>query len=752
MAESKTPSRGRDRIVTGGGGQLPVPGSPGSAAVRPVGAGRFNGQLTVAEADGCRRYDRGRGAERTGPGSPPGGIAGVLARDRAVRSTEHPGTAPTTLRRTVRAQGRVHHRPDAAAGTPAARLPWTPIIRTTAARRAPRGRMWRHEIHCGRPSIWSCSAGDDLGTARGTGSGTPRVRAVRTEAARARARCSPWSCDAGWAAGRGHIGDFRLRLGAGRLFVRDRRHRGGWTASMTVDDAFGAADRANLTATTIPYGCRRPLRHRDGPAAARLRTWAGSRQAVGAGNGRRRRDSGRRRRRRGRGVFGRGRRARSAGRGRTPGTSRRPGRAAGSTSTKPLRNSAPLVRRDLVHRAQRPVPARPRSAPRLRRRGRQEGPRKSSGPGGADGGRQRATPRRRGRACLADPLPPGARRLHHVLVRRQHVRSARPGVDRLAARRRGRAGNAAGRRRGSVACPSSRSGRRPPSARTCRRHAGGSATPAAARLRRRRTVAALDRVRPGRGRPDQPLRHLPAGPGRRRAVWVGSPLRVHRRCEDPMFTVSNAVAYDGLMVYGTASRPFPDGERNGLLPSRWLNTDDPTRPADAPWGERDRRAFAFSSISWTGTASASSASASSPRSGLSSPSARRSAAAVRAGPRTTWRNAAPPSTGRRARKPTWSTSCSAEGVPEPGSGRQTHRICSTSPRPRQAPPLRRRGRSRVGPSPISTSLPPNWRSSTTFVTGRPGLRTANDRRRRPAGARQAEPVVGSSGTVSSWVE
>ncbi|MFF3526012.1 AAA domain-containing protein [Streptomyces rubiginosohelvolus] len=76
-------------------------------------------------------------------------------------------------------------------------------------------------------------------------------------------------------------------------------------------------------------------------------------------------------------------------------------------------------------------------------------------------------------------------------------------------------------------------------------------------------------------------------------VWVGSPLRVHRRCEDPMFTVSNTVAYDGLMVYGTASQAFPDGERDGLLPSRWLNTDDPTRPADAPWGERDRRAFEF---------------------------------------------------------------------------------------------------------------------------------------------------------------
>jgi len=41
-------------------------------------------------------------------------------------------------------------------------------------------------------------------------------------------------------------------------------------------------------------------------------------------------------------------------------------------------------------------------------------------------------------------------------------------------------------------------------------------------------------------------------------VWVGTPLRVHRRCDRSMFDVSNQIAYGGLMVYGTRPRdPFP---------------------------------------------------------------------------------------------------------------------------------------------------------------------------------------------------
>ncbi|MFD8478868.1 DEAD/DEAH box helicase [Kitasatospora sp. NPDC059673] len=49
-------------------------------------------------------------------------------------------------------------------------------------------------------------------------------------------------------------------------------------------------------------------------------------------------------------------------------------------------------------------------------------------------------------------------------------------------------------------------------------------------------------------------------------VWVGAPLRVHRRCENPMFTVSNVIAYDGLMVNGTHyPEPYAYGPRSSWV-------------------------------------------------------------------------------------------------------------------------------------------------------------------------------------------
>lgn len=59
-------------------------------------------------------------------------------------------------------------------------------------------------------------------------------------------------------------------------------------------------------------------------------------------------------------------------------------------------------------------------------------------------------------------------------------------------------------------------------------------------------------------------------------LWVGSPLRVHRRCDKKMFDISNKIAYDGLMVFGTGTRtsiPFPE--------STWLDVD--SHEADGHW-------------------------------------------------------------------------------------------------------------------------------------------------------------------------
>ncbi|KAA9152307.1 DNA helicase [Amycolatopsis acidicola] len=63
-------------------------------------------------------------------------------------------------------------------------------------------------------------------------------------------------------------------------------------------------------------------------------------------------------------------------------------------------------------------------------------------------------------------------------------------------------------------------------------------------------------------------------------TWVGAPLRVHRRCDRPMFDISNRIAYGGkMMIHGTPQRaPFP-GE-NAWLDVRSVDSDGKWVPAE----------------------------------------------------------------------------------------------------------------------------------------------------------------------------
>lgn len=54
--------------------------------------------------------------------------------------------------------------------------------------------------------------------------------------------------------------------------------------------------------------------------------------------------------------------------------------------------------------------------------------------------------------------------------------------------------------------------------------------------------------------------YLPA-PNGSGVVWVGSPLRVHRRCDQPMFDICNHIAYGGLMVNGVSRGEYPIARR-----------------------------------------------------------------------------------------------------------------------------------------------------------------------------------------------
>lgn len=51
--------------------------------------------------------------------------------------------------------------------------------------------------------------------------------------------------------------------------------------------------------------------------------------------------------------------------------------------------------------------------------------------------------------------------------------------------------------------------------------------------------------------------------------WLGSPLRVHRRCDEPMFSIANTIAYNSKMLHGRDKRWPVDNTLWGE--SRWLD-------------------------------------------------------------------------------------------------------------------------------------------------------------------------------------
>jgi len=54
-------------------------------------------------------------------------------------------------------------------------------------------------------------------------------------------------------------------------------------------------------------------------------------------------------------------------------------------------------------------------------------------------------------------------------------------------------------------------------------------------------------------------------------VWVGMPLRVHRRCENPMFQISNRISYNGLMTHCVEEKESQIGSILGE--SVWIDVE-----------------------------------------------------------------------------------------------------------------------------------------------------------------------------------
>jgi hypothetical protein len=61
-------------------------------------------------------------------------------------------------------------------------------------------------------------------------------------------------------------------------------------------------------------------------------------------------------------------------------------------------------------------------------------------------------------------------------------------------------------------------------------------------------------------------------------LWIGSPLRVHRRCVEPMFSIANEIAYDGKMIFFAQQDPaawLPPSDSLDTGCSAWVHTPGP---------------------------------------------------------------------------------------------------------------------------------------------------------------------------------
>lgn len=57
--------------------------------------------------------------------------------------------------------------------------------------------------------------------------------------------------------------------------------------------------------------------------------------------------------------------------------------------------------------------------------------------------------------------------------------------------------------------------------------------------------------------------------------WIGSPLRVHRRCVEPMFSIANEIAYEGKMIFFDPDDPkkrLPPADSYNIGSSAWVHS------------------------------------------------------------------------------------------------------------------------------------------------------------------------------------